>query len=1087
MADVKILLVEAENIDAMNIKETLESFNYEVPYVASSGIEAIKEVLKIMPDLILLDIVLEGEMNGIDLAFKIKELGIPFIYVTTRSEASIIEKAMATEPYGYIIKPFDENKLKFAIEHALFRKKMEVETSKQISLTRAINRVLKESLVSKSPDDVARICLEVLEELTDSKFGFIGEVNSAGRFEIIKISDSGWAASVIPKSKAMKLIKNIEIRGYWTRAIRTKKFEIVNDPASDPERIGEPDGHPTITSFMSVPLKQNDEVIGMIALANKQSPYNQDDLHAVETISVAFLEVLQHKKTEITRQKNEKLFRAVAESAVDAIVTTNVNGIIRYFNHSLEEIFGYKKEELTGKPLTTLMPERYHDTYLHELERFKEIGEHRLIGRTVVTTGLKKDGTEFPFEMSLASWNSGEQTFFTSIIRDLTEKKQAEEELKWSERRLMMAMDIANLVYWEYDAKKDLFTFNDQFYALCGTTVKEQGGYQMSMKQYINRFVAPEERALMSTEVVKAFEKGDLNYFNSFKHWIIRSDGERRFMIVRARYMLDENGEKVAIYGASQDITELKIAEEALAESERRMAEIIDFLPDATFAIDNRGKVISWNRAIEEMTGVISEDILGKGDYEYSMPFYKTRRPILVDMTNSSPDEINQFYKNTTMNGEVLTTEASVTIQGEKKILKVNAVPFYDSKGNYCGGIESIRDVTEMKESRRKINQELEINKSLANIYAPLVSLSSTIEDVGMAILNEAQKLTDCSYGFASTVNSVSCDVTSETLAVVVPDYHKGKYSKELPRLDDKYAAILNQSLANSKSTFVNFNHEHPSGVDPPSGNPEIDNLLTVPVVLGEELVGQITLINAPDNFTDDDLKAIERLAVFYALAIQNKRAEEEIKQSLEDNKILLREVHHRVKNNMQIISSLLNLQINYEEEKKAVNVLKESQGRVKSMSMVHEKLYQSPSFTKIDFKNYVEQLIKDIFYSYGINNGNIETVMDIDNIEIGIDTAIPCGLIINELVTNTVKYAFPQNKGILYIKLKSIQDKIELVIADNGIGLPEDFDFTNSDSLGLQLVNNLVTQIDGQISLDQSHGTAFTISFQELNYKKRI
>jgi DNA-binding NtrC family response regulator len=140
-------------------------------------------------------------MNGIDLAFKIKELGIPFIYVTARSEASIIEKAMATEPYGYIIKPFDENKLKFAIEHALFRKKMEVETSKQISLTRAINRVLKESLVSKSPDDVASICIEVLEELTDSKFGFIGEANSAGRFEIIKISDSGWAASEYPNQR----------------------------------------------------------------------------------------------------------------------------------------------------------------------------------------------------------------------------------------------------------------------------------------------------------------------------------------------------------------------------------------------------------------------------------------------------------------------------------------------------------------------------------------------------------------------------------------------------------------------------------------------------------------------------------------------------------------------------------------------------------------------------------------------------------------------------------------------------------------------------------------------------------------------
>ncbi|WP_337972277.1 histidine kinase dimerization/phosphoacceptor domain -containing protein [Methanobacterium petrolearium] len=648
---------------------------------------------------------------------------------------------------------------------------------------------------------------------------------------------------------------------------------------------------------------------------------------------------------------------------------------------------------------------------------------------------------------------------------------------------MKMAMDIANLVYWEYDSKKDLFTFNDQFYALYGTTADEQGGYQMPIQVYIDRFVAPEERALISAKVGNSFQTKDLSYFNSFKHWIIRSDGERRFMMVRARYMRDENGEKIAIYGASQDITEQKRAEEALAESERRMAEIINFLPDATFAIDDNGKVISWNRAIEEMTGVVSEDILGKGNYEYSIPFYKTRRPLLVDLTNSSSEEINQFYKTTRTKGEVLTSEASLTLQGDNKILKINAVPFYDSKGDYCGGIESIRDITEMKESRRKINRELEINKSLANIYVPLVSPSSTIENVGRAILNEARKLTGCSYGFASAVDSTSYDLISETLAVMMSDYQEG----EFPQLDEKYAKILKQSLADCNSTFINFLNDHHSDADIPPGDRELENLLIVPVVLGDERVGQITLIDTPEDYTDDDLKAIERLAVFYALAIQNKRADEEIKQSLEDNKILLREVHHRVKNNMQIISSLLNLQINYEDEQQAVNVLKESQGRVKSMSMVHEKLYQSPSFTKIDFKNYVEQLVKDIFYSYGINNEDIEIVMDIENIEIGIDTAIPCGLIINELVTNTVKYAFPQNKGILYIKLKSVKNKIKLVIADNGIGMSEDFDFTNSDSLGLQLVNNLVTQIDGQISLDQIHGTAFTITFQELKYKKRI
>lgn len=188
----------------------------------------------------------------------------------------------------------------------------------------------------------------------------------------------------------------------------------------------------------------------------------------------------------------------------------------------------------------------------------------------------------------------------------------------------------------------------------------------------------------------------------------------------------------------------------------------------------------------------------------------------------------------------------------------------------------------------------------------------------------------------------------------------------------------------------------------------------------------------------------------------------------------------------MQIISSLLNLQIRHVDGEQETNILKESQGRVKSMAMVHEKLYQSPTFTKIDFKDYAEKLINDIFYSYGVRKGTIETEIDVEDIHIGIDTAIPCGLIINELVTNSVKYAFPDNQGTLQIRLKTRNDHLEMVIADNGIGLPENLDYENTDSLGLQLVNNLVRQLDGQITLDRSKGTSFTISFQELHYKKK-
>lgn len=1088
MADIKIILVEDENIDAMDIQETLESFNYEVPYVASTGIDAIKHIVEIMPDLILIDIVLKGEMDGIELAYKIKELDIPFIFLTAHSEEDTIKRAMRTDPYGYLIKPFDKNKLKFSIDHAIYKKQMELETAKQVSITRAINKVLQEALISKSPYDVARICLEVAQELTGSKFGFMGEVNSAGRFDTFAISDPGWAECIMPKTRAVKQIVDMKIRGYGHRAIRTENPVIVNDPGSDPERLGEPEGHPKITSFMGIPLKQGDKTVGMIALANKKSGYNQDDSYAIETLSVAFMEALNSKKTEITLKKSEERFRAVAESAVDAIVTTNVDGIIRYFNYSLEEIFGYSPEELTGKPLTTLMPERLRKNYTQELERFKKTGEHRLIGKTVSTTGLKKDGTEFPFEMSLSSWKSGEKTYFTAIIRDITEKREGEEKLRWSQDRLKMAMEIANLVYWEYDPEKDLFTFDDQFYALYGTSAEEEGGNLMSSMEYASRFVPPEEQEVVGVEVAKAIESTDPDYSSTIGHSIIRADGEKRYIIVRIRARLDENGNKIGTKGVNQDVTELRMAEEALAESHRRMADIIDFLPDATFVIDTEGRVIAWNKAIEDMTGIATEDMLGKGNYEYAIPFYGKRRPILIDLVKESDFDLKNLYRIPKRKGEVLTIETDLMLKEEEVTVWAKAVPLYDPKGNWVGSIEAIRDITEIRESQNQIHRELEINQSLANIFAPLVSPESTIKDVGQVIIAEAQKLTGSTYGFSAALEATSLEVIEGTIAIRVSEGYEGDMDVKFPiNSEGEFSGLLVNSLKTKKAFFDNSPQENSDFSYVPNGYPELRNILVVPVILAEDLVGVIALTNNSDDFTGDDLDAIERLAVFYALAIQNKKADEEIKQSLHDKKVLLREIHHRVKNNMQIISSLLNLQLNYVKEEKAVNVLKESQGRIKSMAMVHEKLYQSPSLTKIDLKDYVEALVSNIFFTYGVSANHIKSEVNVENIEIGIDTAIPCGLIINELVTNSVKHAFPNNNGRVKVKITSHHDDIELLISDDGIGLPENLDYEKTESLGLKLVKSLVDQIDGHMTLHTNDGTSIEIIFQEIKYKKRI
>lgn len=240
-----------------------------------------------------------------------------------------------------------------------------------------------------------------------------------------------------------------------------------------------------------------------------------------------------------------------------------------------------------------------------------------------------------------------------------------------------------------------------------------------------------------------------------------------------------------------------------------------------------------------------------------------------------------------------------------------------------------------------------------------------------------------------------------------------------------------------------------------------------------------VTVVNIP---------ATQKLLASIIDITKRKNTENLIKSSLNEKSILLQEIHHRVKNNMQIISSLLNLQTKYVNDEKAVEVLKESQNRVKSMAMIHEKLYQSRDLSHINFGDYIQSLVTNLFYSYNIEKTHIKPVLEVDNLNLNIDTAVPCGLIISELVSNCLKYAFPPGMtGEIFISLKFIDNKYELTIRDNGIGLSENIDFNNLETLGLLLVNNLTEQIDGEMTINRKHGTGFRIRFEEIKYKNRM
>ena len=210
--------------------------------------------------------------------------------------------------------------------------------------------------------------------------------------------------------------------------------------------------------------------------------------------------------------------------------------------------------------------------------------------------------------------------------------------------------------------------------------------------------------------------------------------------------------------------------------------------------------------------------------------------------------------------------------------------------------------------------------------------------------------------------------------------------------------------------------------------------------------------------------------------------AEKEIKKSLEEKELLLKEIHHRVKNNLMIISSLLNLQSSYIKDKESQDIFKESQNRARSMALIHERLYQSTDLKRIDFGEYITSLANELFHTYVADPSLIELKINVEDIFLDINTAIPLGLIVNELITNSLKHAFPDGiSGEINVDFHPIDAHYEFIVKDNGIGFPEDIDYQNTESLGLQMVTSLTDQIDGEMKLNRNNGTEFKITFKEL------
>ncbi|MFA5294449.1 MAG: PAS domain S-box protein [Methanoregulaceae archaeon] len=481
-----------------------------------------------------------------------------------------------------------------------------------------------------------------------------------------------------------------------------------------------------------------------------------------------------------------------------------------------------------------------------------------------------------------------------------------------------------------------------------------------------------------------------------------------------------------------------RIIEARIRDHERREADILNFLPDAIFAIDTSGEVIAWNRAMEKMTGIPAADILGKGDYEYAVPFYGKRRPILIDMVFNGEETVSGNYPYIGKENDKYFSEIYIPHLncGRGAYLWFTASPLYDSAGEVSGAIESIRDITNRKWTEEKLKKREE-------------ELAAALEASGVGLWDwQIQAgIVECNEHFAEIVGYPVEEVTAIPFKAWIQIAH----ADDLKRFNEQIYRHFSSRLPLYEDE-IRLHHR--------------DGHLVWVLIRGKVVAWDG--LGHPLRMTGTAMDITER-----------KRNEAEIEASLREKETLIKEIHHRVKNNMQVISSLLLLQRKQIGDPAIRTLFQESENRVFSITLVHEKLYRSKDLSQVDIQDHFQTMGEYLLASFGIEPGRIALDIHAEGVFLPIDRAVPLSLITNELLTNSLKHAFPDERnGKVHISLVQENGTLRYLFHDDGVGFPPGLDFKNTESLGMQLVNGLVGQILGSITMQQEEGTGFEIVF---------
>jgi PAS domain S-box-containing protein len=473
---------------------------------------------------------------------------------------------------------------------------------------------------------------------------------------------------------------------------------------------------------------------------------------------------------------------------------------------------------------------------------------------------------------------------------------------------------------------------------------------------------------------------------------------------------------KTAVQVIARDISYRKEAEKALRESEERYKTLFDSANDSIFIIKNN-KFTDCNRSAVKMFGMKKEDIIGKTPFELS--------PELQPDGKKSVEKGTELLKKVAREETLFFEWQHIDSQRKLFEVEVSLNSFKLGEEVYIQAI--VRNITERKQAENQLRK-----------------LTSAVEQSPVSVVIADTK------GDIEYVNPKFTEITQYSFDEVIGK--NPRFLKSGNKSTEEYKELWD-TITSGREWEGEFHNKKKNG----------------------ELFWEYALITPlkTDKGTISNYLAIKQDIT------EQKIIDEKLRHSLKEKEVMLREIHHRVKNNLQIISSMLKLQSGYTDDPVASEYLKISQNRVKTMALIHQQLYRSDDLGGINFEEYMKILIKNLFDAYGIKTADISTEIRSKNILLGIDKAIPCGLIINELVSNSLKHAFTHSsKGIIKIEMQEHNNEYLMTISDNGSGIPENIDYRNTQTLGMQLVMTLIDQLDGKINLENKAGSKFILTF---------